>query len=186
MIQLSCLIVIMSPSQAATPPRTGIFQPSAPKPPAVTFEKQLRPLIVSQCVGCHNRTTLANVTLSGGLALDSYESTVKGVILDGKAIRTVLSKGKPDDSELIKRLETADTSKRMPKGGDPLPKDKIALFKTWIATGMPRGIPAKNFADPTTPPAAPPGPVLNVNFPTTLTPPAGMAPTTAPNDAKLA
>src|SRR2546426_2620378 len=89
--------------------------PKAVSQPAITFEKHIRPLLVSQCVGCHNRQTMANPLLSGGLALDSLDSILKGVTLTDKPARAVLIPGKPDQSELALRMETTDTSRRMPK-----------------------------------------------------------------------
>src|SRR5258708_3775847 len=83
-----------------------------PAPIGPTYEKDIRPLVVAQCVGCHNRTTMANASLSGGLALDSYETIRKGVTLEGKPARAIMLPGKPDESEFIKRLETTDTSRR--------------------------------------------------------------------------
>ena len=49
---------------------------------------------------------------------------------------TLLVAGKPEDSVLYQRLVLpADSAKRMPKGGDPLPKDTIDLIAEWIKQG---------------------------------------------------
>ena len=43
--------------------------------------------------------------------------------------------GKPDDSELFKRLVTHDTDDRMPQDDDPLTTNQIALVREWITAG---------------------------------------------------
>src|SRR5262249_7196317 len=115
---------------------------------------------------------------SGGLSLDSYASLMRGT---GKA---VVVPGKPAESELAARLETGDTGKRMPKGGEPLPPAKIAMVKSWIAAGAPRGIPGKAADSSLAPPPLPPGPVLPVVLPVNLTLPADVIPPGSPKDAK--
>src|SRR2546422_7484854 len=158
-IQVRCTLLWLL--LALTIPGFAQVKPAVRRPldAGTTFEKDIRPLLVAQCVGCHNRTTMPSVALSGGLALDSYESALKGVTIPEKPVRVMLVAGKPDESELVKRLETTDSSRRMPKGGDPLPAAKIALVKRWIAAGLPKGVAGKPIPDPTVPPPAPPGPV---------------------------
>jgi dipeptidyl aminopeptidase/acylaminoacyl peptidase len=158
--------------------------PDAPKPlsPAgPTYEKDIRPLLTAQCVGCHNRTTVENAALSGGLSLDSWEALSKA---SGK--RSALVSGKPDASSLYLRLVTPDSSLRMPKGGDPLPPAKVALVKQWITAGAPRGVVPKSAAQAPVS-GSPVGrtPALEVTLPTTLPLPADLAAKNTPKDAKL-
>jgi len=170
---------------------------SAQKPPSVgrrqanagpTYERDIRPLLVGQCVGCHNRTTLANPALSGGLALDSYAAIMQGVRAGAKGRRAVILPRKPEESELTRRLETKEAARRMPKGGDALPADRVALVKRWIALGAPRGAENRS-ANPQSTIRSPQslrGPVLDVLFPTSLAPPADLLAPTTPKEARLA
>ena len=54
----------------------------------------------------------------------------------GRRSKELITAGKPEESELYKRLTLpADDKKRMPKGGEPLAKDKIDLIGRWIKEG---------------------------------------------------
>src|SRR2546429_494479 len=76
----------------------GIVNAQSQKPAvAPTYERDIRPVLIAQCVGCHNRTTAENKALSGGLALDERQAFV--------GPKAAVVPGKPDVSELIRRLE---------------------------------------------------------------------------------
>ena len=165
--------------------RTMFAQRPTAKPVSPTFEKDIRPLLVSQCVGCHNRTTIGNPALSGGLALDSFDAVMRGITQSGKPPRAAVVPGKPLESEIVKRLETADTLRRMPKGGESLPAAKIALVKNWISAGAPRGTAIKGAKDAEGIPVAPPGPDLDVVLPTETPCPPDALPAGIKKDAKL-
>lgn len=113
---------------------------------AVTY-KDIQPLLKSRCVVCHSQDMLANGSVSGGLALDTYAAMTKGVITD-KGPRPVLIAGKSDGSELYQRLVTTSPTKLMPRGGPALPAAQIVLFKKWIDAGAPG--PATETARPKT------------------------------------
>ena len=52
------------------------------------------------------------------------------------ADKDLIVAGDPEKSELYQRLVLpAGDKKLMPKGGDPLPKDKIELIAKWIKEG---------------------------------------------------
>src|SRR5207244_13107096 len=70
---------------------------------APSYIKDIRPLFVSACTGCHNATTVANVTVSGGFALDSYAALMRGA-KPAAAAYAVVMPGKPDQSLLPPRL----------------------------------------------------------------------------------
>ena len=58
--------------------------------------------------------------------------------------------GDPEKSELYERLVLpADNKKRMPKGGEPLSKDKLELIAKWIKEGAVLPIVAAAVAAPT-------------------------------------
>jgi hypothetical protein len=116
------------------------------------------------------------VALSGGLALDSYAAVARGK-------PGIVVPGKPDASALIQRLTATQPNARMPKGGDPLPANQIALIRKWIAAGAPEGkapktdIPAE---------AALKARAIDILLPTSLAAPADVLPASAPKEGKLA
>src|SRR5437879_6451027 len=72
----------------------GRGQSADPDPAAIAyFEKQVRPLLVEHCHGCHSVKTKKT---SGGLALDSREA-----ILTGGDSGPAVVPGKPEKSLLV-------------------------------------------------------------------------------------
>src|SRR3954452_5164344 len=93
--------------------------------PRIDFERDVQPILASKCVRCHGPQTA-----EAGLRLDTRKSAV-GPLESGT--RAVIP-GKPDESELIRRV-SADPSERMPPEGDPLTQDQITTLQRWIASG---------------------------------------------------
>ena len=92
---------------------------------AVDFEAKVLPILTERCAKCHGPDKQ-----SAKLRLDS----AKAIGEFGK--KDLLVAGKPDESELLKRITLpADDKKRMPKGGDPLSAEQIALVREWITQG---------------------------------------------------
>src|SRR5215813_6278274 len=105
----------------------GLISRAAAADDKVDFAKQIQPILAESCVKCHGEKKAA-----AKLRLDSAEG-IKAK-LDGQ--KDLLVAGEPDKSELYKRITLpADDKKRMPKGGDPLAKDKIDLIAKWIKEG---------------------------------------------------
>jgi mono/diheme cytochrome c family protein len=134
---------------------TATFAAANPASAAIDFATQIQPIFAARCIKCHGEERQ-----QGKLRLDSAEGIGKF------AKDTLLVAGKPDDSELLKRISLpADDRKRMPKGGDPLAADEIALVRTWIEEGAtlvvattPADAPAAAAATAETPEPAEPGP----------------------------
>src|ERR1700749_43739 len=82
-----------------------------------TYWQDVRPILRRNCTVCHSVRTLKEVDVSGGLALDSYAAVLRGTK------HTVVVPGKPDESELLRRLHVKDAAKRMPLDADPLAED---------------------------------------------------------------
>src|ERR1700733_1785553 len=95
------------------------------KEDAVSFHRQLRPILQQKCAGCHQPAKKR-----AGLLLLSYDDAKKGG--DGGPLWIA---GKPAESLLIKSLKGTDEQKRMPEGESPLPDEQVELFVKWIAQG---------------------------------------------------
>lgn len=93
----------------------------------VDFEKQVLPILVENCGKCHGADKAAGkLRLHTAAALKEKWDAEKGLLVAGK----------PEESELCKRLVLPkDDKKRMPKGADPLAKEKIDLIARWIKEG---------------------------------------------------
>jgi len=92
----------------------------------IDFAKQIRPIIADSCYKCHGEKKM-----KGKLRLDSLTAIEAGG-KDGK----IFTPGNPDKSDLYRRIVLPkDDDDVMPPEGDPVPKDKAALIKAWIAQG---------------------------------------------------
>ncbi|MCU1262354.1 MAG: hypothetical protein JWO80_5239 [Bryobacterales bacterium] len=87
----------------------------AQSPGVELFEKEIRPLLVNKCYGCHSSKLK---TPMGGLALDTKSGTQR---VTGK---------------LLGAVRYNDPQLRMPPTGR-LPDTQIAAFEKWIALGAP-------------------------------------------------
>jgi WD40 repeat protein len=131
---------------------------------AADFSRDIAPILVSECLTCHSAEKA-----KGGYRLHNYAA----VLQPGKSRQPTVVPGKPDDSELFKRLVTHDEDDRMPQDDEPLTTNQIALFREWIAAGatLDRGetnaplallIPRENPAPPESYPR--PVPILALAF----------------------
>lgn len=93
----------------------------------VSYLKDIEPLFIKHCVGCHS-----SADPKGGLNMETVALTQKG----GKkgAGWTAGSKGKAADSIFMKYLD-GRLQPQMPKGKKPLQDRHIALIKRWIDEG---------------------------------------------------
>ena len=91
----------------------------------VDFKTQIRPILVSRCVGCHGAKKQES-----GLRLDFRKPALAGGD-SGVAIQS----GKPAASLLLKRIRSADPNDRMPPKGKPLSGVQVALITRWISEG---------------------------------------------------
>jgi mono/diheme cytochrome c family protein len=92
----------------------------------IDFAKQIQPIFAANCAKCHGDDKASSkLKLNSADAIGAFEKKDK-----------LLVAGKPDESELYKRITLPkDDKKRMPKGADPLPEADIALIKQWIEQG---------------------------------------------------
>jgi hypothetical protein len=92
------------------------------------FEKNVRPVLVQHCYGCHSQEAKKQ---RGGLLLDTRTGTLKG----GDSGPAVVP-GKPAASLLLQAVRYTDPRLKMPPRGK-LPDSVVADLEKWIAMGAP-------------------------------------------------
>jgi len=92
------------------------------------FNRDIRPILTVHCTGCHG-----GVKEAGGI---SFVFREKALSIGDTGNRTIVP-GKPEVSELIKRITSKDPDLVMPHPdhGPPLPEEDIAKLRQWIAEG---------------------------------------------------
>ena len=116
--------------------------PVQAQPAAVSFSRQVAPLLARQCGGCHVAGR------KGGFQMASYAALMQSGMVQPRVA---------DASRLVEVIATGD----MPRGGGRVSPQELGLLSAWIASGA-----ECDLADPTTPleavargmapPAAPP------------------------------
>src|SRR4051812_44542840 len=96
---------------------------------AVDFQRDVRPILSDYCFKCHGPDDNAR---KGKLRLDRRDDAVKG----GRS-GPALVPGKPDVSELIKRVTSTDEGDVMPPPSSKkqLTAAQIRTLRQWIAEG---------------------------------------------------
>ncbi len=96
----------------------------------VEFSRDIRPILSDKCFTCHGPDETKR---QAKLRLD--------VEADAKAVRgkkTVVLPGKPEESEIVKRITSDNAAIRMPPayaGGKKLTDREVGLMREWIAQG---------------------------------------------------
>ncbi len=91
---------------------------------APSFDRDVAPLLVKHCLGCHNASELA-----GGLDLSAWDKLAAG----GDSGAPAITPGDLDASYLIDRLRAGDMP---PEGkGAPVPAEELKRLEAWIASG---------------------------------------------------
>jgi hypothetical protein len=95
--------------------------------PVVDYGRDIRPILAENCFYCHGQDIGKR---KGKLRLDT---------LDGQRAKDVVIPGKPDDSELIKRILTTDADDHMPPkdSNRHLTEAQKTLLRRWIVDGAP-------------------------------------------------
>ncbi|MGH9799702.1 MAG: c-type cytochrome domain-containing protein, partial [Blastocatellia bacterium] len=92
--------------------------------PEEFFETRIRPLLATNCYGCHTSPE------SGGLRLDSREALLKG----GNSGPAIVS-NQPEASLLIQAVAHTHSRLKMPKGKPKLKDEEIANLRQWVKDG---------------------------------------------------
>lgn len=106
--------------------------PAAAKPEAaaaagaVSFIRDVAPILVQNCIACHNAKKAESKYV-----MTSFAQLAKGG-QQGEGI--TLEPGDPDASRFVELLR-ADGSPRMPYKQDPLPPEKLAVIERWVKEG---------------------------------------------------
>lgn len=100
----------------------AVFGQEAP----VSFTKQVAPILVKSCQACHGAQEP-----KGGFQLNTFELLMK----PGESGEASITASMPDKSELLRLISSQDKTEWMPKDGDHLPDDQVALIKRWIEQG---------------------------------------------------
>ncbi len=108
-------------------PRAEVERPLTPEQTKF-FETKIRPVLMTSCAKCHSKTA---EKLKASLLVDSREGLRKG----GDTGPAVVP-GKPEESLLLTAIRYTDESLQMPPK-NPLPKEVVADFETWIKMGAP-------------------------------------------------
>jgi WD40 repeat protein len=110
----------------ADDPKQGQAPPSGAKEGSVSFMKDVAPILVQNCIACHNgRKSESKYVMTSFAALTKGGQQVQEETVVG---------GDPDSSHLVELIR-ADGEPRMPYKQDPLPKEKIAVIEKWVQEG---------------------------------------------------
>src|SRR6476661_3145632 len=96
----------------------------------VDYTRDVRPILSQHCFKCHGPDD--NVR-KGGLRFDQRTSAIG----QGKSGLVSIAPGKPDASELVKRIFAPDASEIMPPPAakKPLSDAQKDILKRWVAEG---------------------------------------------------
>lgn len=95
----------------------------------IDFNRDIQPILANHCFACHGPDTSGR---EAGLRLDLREAAL-GHHQDG--VRAIVP-GKPDESELIRRIESSDPFEVMPQDPEKrLSREQIALLREWVRQG---------------------------------------------------
>ena len=128
----------------AVAPAAGADAPARP----IDFNREIRPILSNHCFQCHGPDARKRKGVNAPLRLDNEDGAFAD--LGGYA---AIARGKPEDSELIQRVISADPTEVMPPPahGKTLSPREIELLTEWVRRGAPY---AKHWAyvKPTRPP----------------------------------
>ncbi len=115
-------VYISLPVVAALALTAMAFDASAASKSAITYEKDIRPILKANCFQCHGE----GEKLKGDL-----DVRLRHLIAKGGENGPAIVEGKPEKSLLFTQLRDGE----MPKGDKKLPKEQVELIRQWIASG---------------------------------------------------
>jgi hypothetical protein len=108
----------------------GALSLSAAPVPAPDFQREVRPILSRQCFACHGPD---DTSRKGNLRLDVRESA----LAPAKSGKRAIVPGKPDASELVRRITSTDHNKVMPphETKKQLTPAEVDTLRRWVAAG---------------------------------------------------
>jgi len=100
--------------------------PKDSKNGAVSFSRDIAPILAKNCLACHGTDDPKS-----GFQLHTYEHLLQA----GESELASITPGDLDDSYLYYLVSEEDPDVRMPKDGEPLPSEQLALVRRWIRQG---------------------------------------------------
>ncbi len=96
----------------------------------IEFNRDIRPILSQNCFACHGADSASR---KAGLRLDHFEDA----IAPRKDVMPAVTPGKPEASELVRRIFTTDPDDQMPppESHKTLSAEQKDLLKRWIADG---------------------------------------------------
>lgn len=105
---------------ASPPPETA----TAEDDKAIKFSRDVAPILVGNCIGCHNPRSKAR---NGGFDLTTFQ----GLMAGGKSGKVIVP-GKPEESHLVELVAT----KEMPRGNrGKLSEEAVGRIEQWVKAG---------------------------------------------------
>src|SRR2546427_5941068 len=97
---------------------------------SIDFNREIRPILSKNCYACHGPDAKSRTTK---MRLDHRDSATA----KDKKGKAPIVPGKPDESELIRRVSTKDEADHMPPAetGIQLTPVQIATLTRWVAEG---------------------------------------------------
>ncbi|WP_315820262.1 DUF1549 domain-containing protein [Paraflavitalea speifideaquila] len=92
----------------------------------IDFNTEVKPIINKKCISCHG-----GVKRQGGFSL-LFRSEALANTESGKP---AIIPGRPDESDMIRRLTLKDPEERMPYKHEPLTEDEIKVLTAWVKQG---------------------------------------------------
>lgn len=108
------------------PALAALCAPALAADEPIGFRKQVAPILVAKCLGCHD-----DQEAKSGLNLATFAKLKRGGKGEGEAI---LAPGDPENSGLIATIRP-DASPRMPYKQPPLSDAEIATLERWVKQG---------------------------------------------------
>jgi mono/diheme cytochrome c family protein len=94
------------------------------------FQREIQPILAEHCAHCHG---VDAETRQGDLRLDIRQAALEG----GESGAAAIVAGRPDESEMVRRIRSDDPDEIMPPPHEkkPLSPRQVELLEQWIAAG---------------------------------------------------